>query len=456
MNTSASETRLGSPGKTALSAGGVAAPVLDMLQQSVDSGGANGTVPRTTTVMDTFAHTKGRKTHFHRMQMTSQELTEPFVKFLVVMRNEGDFTNVSPFVIDKILCANVGIVTSVKKIKDGLLVEVNSAEQSKKLKKMTRFHEFEVSVKEHETLNKSKGVVTCRDLLNCSLTEIIENLADQGVIDAKRVMKRNDGKLEETASLIITFNRDTLPSKIKAGIHRSLPVRPYIPAPMRCFKCQKFGHISARCNNLEKCVCGSTPHPDTPCSEPMKCVNCEGNHSSRSRNCPIYKEEVAVQKVRVTENISFAEARKKVRVSNSTPIPGISYAKATAKTPTADTVKNLVESLVPEIIKACVSAVKEALKPDPIFIKPQPPQIRLSQSDTTEHIEPNSLTRCQKDSESIIDKRKRYNESDTLSDSGSSRTSSQAGDDTKIKKKKKGWPKGKTRKPPDHEQSSQV
>lgn len=39
----------------------------------------------------------------------------------------------------------------------------------------------------HVTLNQSKEVVTCRDLLNCSITEITKNFENQGVIEVKRI-----------------------------------------------------------------------------------------------------------------------------------------------------------------------------------------------------------------------------------------------------------------------------
>ncbi|KAJ8927484.1 hypothetical protein NQ314_020052 [Rhamnusium bicolor] len=61
---------------------------------------------------------------------------------------------------------------------DGLLVETVSNPQSKRLQKIERFADIPVEVIPHGTLNVSKGVIFCRNLLNCSLEEIEENLVD--------------------------------------------------------------------------------------------------------------------------------------------------------------------------------------------------------------------------------------------------------------------------------------
>lgn len=74
----------------------------------------------------------------------------------------------------------------------------------------------------------------------------------------------------------------------------------------RCFRCQRYGHISKFCTN-EKEVCGlcAKEHSTKECVESegknSKCVNCErannrngavkrdSNHTSFDRNCPTYK-----------------------------------------------------------------------------------------------------------------------------------------------------------------------
>lgn len=94
----------------------------------------------------------------------------------------------------------------------------------------------------------------------------------------------------------------------------TLTVRPYIPSPMRCYKCQKFGHTSQRCDGPSICGdCGKEQHDGLECSPPPKCVNCSGEHAPRSRQCPKYKQEKVIQEIKVINKLSYPEARRKFR-----------------------------------------------------------------------------------------------------------------------------------------------
>lgn len=383
-----------------------------------------------------------------KLQLTSQESMDIVPRFLVVKRKEGDFANVSPFLIDKVLSSVVGAVQSIRKIREGLLIETSSTSQARKLLKMEKFHDIEVSVVPHSSLNFTKGVITCRDLLNCSLIEIVENMADEGVIDVKRITVRREGVLTETPSLILTFNRVTLPKKVKAGIH-ILPVRPYIPAPLRCFRCQRFGHTSARCDKTELCICGKEPHVGSPCNDPIICINCNGEHSARSRNCPVYKEEAAIQKIKTEEKISFAEARKRVKSSIVTPIPGISYSQMASVTKpvlSEDVVKDIVSKLVPDIVKICLDTIKQTNIPISNTVQETTTQKITGQTDENQSMEINPNTH---------DKRKRGD--NTPSDTecpgldeelDPDETCSQNSSTTPLRsrKGKLGWKKGRPRK----------
>ncbi|GBN92256.1 hypothetical protein AVEN_12459-1 [Araneus ventricosus] len=74
-----------------------------------------------------------------------------------------------------------------------------------------------------------------------SESEIIEGLSKQGVIAARRINIIRGNDIIPTKHVILTFSSSKLPSSITAGYIRS-PVKPYIPNPLRCFNCQRFGH----------------------------------------------------------------------------------------------------------------------------------------------------------------------------------------------------------------------
>ncbi|GBO15309.1 hypothetical protein AVEN_52684-1 [Araneus ventricosus] len=123
-----------------------------------------------------------------------------------------------------------------------------------------------VTVSPHATLNCSKGVITCGKLLNVPTEEILKELQGQVVRHVRRISIRRDGQLLNTKHLILTFDSAKLPENIKAGYMR-LSVRTYIPNPLRCFKCQRFGHSKTSCRGTLTCArCAEVGHESTDCT----------------------------------------------------------------------------------------------------------------------------------------------------------------------------------------------
>lgn len=352
---------------------------------------------------------------------------QPQARFLVIQRVDGgDFFKTSPFGINKALNGLVGELKQIKKIRQGLLVETVSQAQSGKLQSVTKLLDFPVSVLCHTSLNISKGVVYSRELLCCTEEEILNELKSVGVTAVKRIKSRIRGQLQDTASHILTFNTPKLPNYIKAG-YLNLSVRQYIPPPLRCFKCQKFGHTAVKCDQPQICICGKPLHEGKSCDSEVLCVNCSGNHTARSRDCPTYKTEVAIQELKVKEKITYPEARKKVVINTPR---AISYAKATAIPETKEnfSIKNLVKELIPSLIKELKSVFVS--KEDAISLN---------------HYRKESVSSIV--SEAPSEKRKRETINTAESSDGEESAFEQETSSQKLKKPK-GWPKGKSRKPP--------
>ena len=73
------------------------------------------------------------------------------------------------------------------------------------------------------------------------------------------MVRRND-ILVPTITFILTFRNHILPQSIKAG-YLNIPVDPYAPNPLRCFKCKKYGHgQKIRCNKMTCARCGQIDH----------------------------------------------------------------------------------------------------------------------------------------------------------------------------------------------------
>ncbi|GFX07137.1 CCHC-type domain-containing protein [Trichonephila clavipes] len=81
-------------------------------------------------------------------------------------------------------------------------------------------------------------------------------------------------------------------------------VRPYIPNPLRCFQCQRFGHSKTVCRGQPTCSrCAEVGHDSADCKAKERCVNCKGDHSSFSRSCPTWLLEKEITAVKIKDKI---------------------------------------------------------------------------------------------------------------------------------------------------------
>ena len=219
---------------------------------------------------------------------------------------------------------------------------------------------------EHKTLNSCKGIIRDRMLKHETEENITEYLKTQGVTACKRFTIKKDGNLIETNTLLLTFNTTTLPKSLK-NFYRIIPVEVYIPNPLRCFNCQRFGHHENGCPELpgsvcEKCGLGDFDHHTNACKNEAKCVNCHKNHQSKSNQCEIWKKEKEIMKIKVTQKITYLEA-KKIQENQ----PEITFAKVVqslnTKPETKETSTQFNEK--DSVIKANSKVITPTLKPKP-------------------------------------------------------------------------------------------
>lgn len=263
-----------------------------------------------------------------------------FARFFVISATDGQPIKYNIFAIQKFIQCGVGDVKIAKKLQNGtVLLEVTSKEQAKKATAMNNWFDTPITVTPHRSLNSSRGVLRCREFRDCTDDEVLSALRSQGVTSVKHIMTKRNDKLEPTNTFILSFNMPIPPKVLKAA-YLKLDVELYIPNPLRCYKCQKFGHGRNSCNRTAVCAkCGQEGHEDTSCQAPLHCVNCSGSHAAFSKDCPTWVKQRDITQVKCEKNVSFFEARKIVeqRATNSagpTGAPGakragVSYASAT-------------------------------------------------------------------------------------------------------------------------------
>ncbi|GFU46458.1 uncharacterized protein TNCV_2294431 [Trichonephila clavipes] len=277
-----------------------------------------------------------------------------------VLKTPNTFSTVSPFLIEKAITSSIGPVKTIRKMRSGdLFLEVASAKQSSALRTLRKMAHIDITVVPHNTLNYSRGVISAADLLNVSTEEIKENMVDQKVCEVRRITIRRDGQVLNTKHLILTFSTPELPQSVKAA-YLHCPVRPYIPNPLRCFQCQRFGHSKTVCRGQPTCSrCAEVGHDSADCKAKERCVNCKGDHSSFSRSCPTWILEKEITAVKIKNKLFYPEARRVV--SSRTPVSGKSYASATSKTYVSTAIQ-VDASTAPK------SAQSDSVKPKPIAV----------------------------------------------------------------------------------------
>nr|BDW09885.1 MAG: hypothetical protein [Marsupenaeus japonicus pemonivirus] len=240
--------------------------------------------------------------------------------------------NVNPFIIKKVLDGQVeGSFDFVRKLRDGsLLVKVQFKSQVNDLLKLTQIHDITVKVTIPVGPNTCKGVIFHRDLRTMEESEILDAMNDQNVVDVNCMTKKDGNARIKTGLCFLTFSTPKIPSTVKIG-YEIVQVRPYIQKPMRCNRCQKFGHTSLRCidKDTDKFTCGKCTgaHDTTACTEKtLKCANCGGPHQSGSAECSSLKKETETLAYMREHDVSYREAKKKVEGLASK--PNTSYASA--------------------------------------------------------------------------------------------------------------------------------
>lgn len=144
------------------------------------------------------------------------------------------------------------------------------------MQKYQLINDIHVKVFKHPTLNQSKGIIRCKDIIVASDEEIKEGLKDQHVGDIYRI-KRRDGEslVALLSSLLISVNF------------------------RRCFNYQRYGHGAKFCKK-EQDTCGNCFEPQHIPAEyvnPILCPNCLQQHAAWDRKCQIFQQELKIQQI---------------------------------------------------------------------------------------------------------------------------------------------------------------
>ena len=143
-------------------------------------------------------------------------------------------------------------------------------------------------LKELKSEERKKKAVVIRYHYDLPVNELLKH---SQICEAVRL----DNKYKEKSMTILCTFIGQIPDVVDLGMWGRYQVRPYHPEPLRCFKCQKFGHHKSACNSGHICAVCSCRHETEVCIRKFqagqrttpRCPNCKGNHPAWNRRCPI-------------------------------------------------------------------------------------------------------------------------------------------------------------------------
>lgn len=196
----------------------------------------------------------------------------------------------------------------INKRKNVLAVDVHNRSALDALMKIKTLGDVNVHYVVPQSNDTTAGVVYDIDaaIIDSDLPILIQPATDGVTILHTR-------RLGSSNCVRLIFKGDSLPSHVKVGLFRHA-VRPFIPKPLQCRRCQKIGHVSAVCRHSAVCPrCSESHDSDTCRATELKCPNCQGPHAASSKECPLLKKEQQILRKMVRDGSSHRDAATAIR-----------------------------------------------------------------------------------------------------------------------------------------------
>ena len=240
----------------------------------------------------------------------------------VVVHAESTNVNLSktnPIFVAKIINELVGHVDKVVNTLNGLKIICRKS-QANILCKEKKFgmYNCQFTIKSAPK-QKIKGILHGISL-DMDLEDIKEELENTNTIKIEQIYrlqkfdKIKRGKID-TETIIIEYGQEVaFPLHTHLG-YRKITIKQFIPYPTRCFKCQRFGHVSKNCRSNVKCPICSGPHKFEDCDQKdtKKCCNCGQDHSAGYKGCAVFLKAKEIKEYSFNKKITYAEATKQIQ-----------------------------------------------------------------------------------------------------------------------------------------------
>lgn len=152
----------------------------------------------------------------------------------------------------------------------------------------------------------AKGTIFSMELAGCSKDEVALELEGQ-VTEVKALPSRT--AQSNSGRFLLTF-----PKAVPEVVRLSCGLQ-HVPMSLRCRSCFVYGHHEKDCEIKQLCEKCNAPEHKGTCSKPPLCAACGGGHPVTSLDCPTWKKEIAIRRIRTEEGISHAAAVHKLSQS---------------------------------------------------------------------------------------------------------------------------------------------
>lgn len=233
---------------------------------------------------------------------------------VIVEFQEASSSKLHPVKLSKAMKNEIGPIKQARFLSKGrMLIETVNKTQLESILKMKTLNEVRIKSHIPGANRKIRGVISGVPI-DLSIEDLKKEIKGGKVTVEKRLSTRYQGNVVDSLSVLLQFE-GAIPDKVKIGF-LSYPVREYIPRPLRCFKCQRFGHIAGQCRAKPRCAKCAGEHEYGKCEveAKVKCCNCGGEHSAAYQGCEAQIKEKEVQKYKVQNKVTYAEAIKQVKI----------------------------------------------------------------------------------------------------------------------------------------------
>ncbi|KAK6488590.1 hypothetical protein HHUSO_G7455 [Huso huso] len=191
----------------------------------------------------------------------------------------------------------------------GLLIEC----MSKKMLGLEELGQIPIESYMRQEKKICKGVIY-GVMMDITVEELEEELEKDQVVEVRRIGKRDEKGEVQSTTVVLTFELENMPEQVIMGFQR-FRVNEYRPSPIRCYKCQLFGHMAGSCRGKRRCAKCGKDHEFRDCDVKGqgKCCNCGGEHSTAFKGCVEQIKAREIQIIKFEEKTSYVSAVKRYK-----------------------------------------------------------------------------------------------------------------------------------------------